>query len=268
LLYSSEPFDQNLQLLYLRARYLSPLNGRFLTADCVAGSLLDPPSLHRYLYVGGDPVNRVDPSGQFWEMVAGALAFLSQAKEALNDPITALQRAWCGSKIHREIGKDFRNQAQDPYVDRPLYEILGIKPTDMWNPRLRPDLVDAETAEVYEIKPEGSEDLGAWQLQGYLLHLLYWDPEHRQWHAGSSYEVQATVIPLEHWGLFAEVDQPNEGGVIIYHIIDLRLTLATLALCGVVGLSLFEAGAGPVALRELLHVEPGLIPLPQLAFAP
>ncbi len=64
-LYSGEQFDEDLGFYYLRARYLNPSSGRFWTQDSFAGSRYDPISLHKYLYADADPVNRLDPSGQF-----------------------------------------------------------------------------------------------------------------------------------------------------------------------------------------------------------
>ena len=63
--YLGEQVDQNLALVYLRARYLNPQLGRFASADPFPGMLSNPTSLHRFLYAGADPVNRIDPSGLF-----------------------------------------------------------------------------------------------------------------------------------------------------------------------------------------------------------
>jgi RHS repeat-associated protein len=62
--YAGEPFDQPLQLVYMRARYMNPRSGRFWTMDTFGGNNSDPPSLHKYLYAGSDPINKTDPSGQ------------------------------------------------------------------------------------------------------------------------------------------------------------------------------------------------------------
>ncbi|HKR11221.1 MAG TPA: PKD domain-containing protein [Pyrinomonadaceae bacterium] len=62
-LYSGEQFDANLGFQYLRARYMNPSAGRFLTIDPYEGNASDSISLHKYLYAGADPVNRIDPSG-------------------------------------------------------------------------------------------------------------------------------------------------------------------------------------------------------------
>jgi RHS repeat-associated protein len=62
-LYAGEQFDPDLQLYYLRARYLNPDTGRFWTRDPFEGFQDDPYSLNGYLYAHGDPVNHWDPSG-------------------------------------------------------------------------------------------------------------------------------------------------------------------------------------------------------------
>ncbi|MBI1897644.1 MAG: RHS repeat-associated core domain-containing protein [Acidobacteria bacterium] len=63
LLYRAEWYDASLAMYYLRARWYRPQVGRFVTADTYEGEEDQPGSLHRYLYAGADPVNRIDPSG-------------------------------------------------------------------------------------------------------------------------------------------------------------------------------------------------------------
>ncbi len=50
-------------LIYMRARYYSPELRRFVSKDPIRGDISDLGSLNRYVYVGSDPVNFVDPSG-------------------------------------------------------------------------------------------------------------------------------------------------------------------------------------------------------------
>ena len=61
--YRGGQYDPDLRLYYLRARYFNPLTGRFLTSAPVQGNTRNPRSLHPYLYVEGDPVRYVDPTG-------------------------------------------------------------------------------------------------------------------------------------------------------------------------------------------------------------
>ena len=64
-LYRGEQFDTDINSYYLRARYYQPGTGRFVSTDPVEGDPSDPKTLHRYLYGNNDPVNNIDPSGEF-----------------------------------------------------------------------------------------------------------------------------------------------------------------------------------------------------------
>jgi RHS repeat-associated protein len=57
-------WDEETDLLYLRARYYEPETGRFLSRDTYEGELGNPLSRHLYAYVQNNPVNRIDPSGR------------------------------------------------------------------------------------------------------------------------------------------------------------------------------------------------------------
>jgi RHS repeat-associated protein len=47
-------------------RYYDPAVGRWTQQDPVAGSIGDPRTVNRYVYVGDNPVNFVDPGGDKW----------------------------------------------------------------------------------------------------------------------------------------------------------------------------------------------------------
>jgi len=84
-------------LYYMRARYYNPDIMRFMNQDVLTGSIDKSPTLNRYAYVNGNPVNSVDPFGlrcanakdQYWEMGSypGALEivkhYASYAKYAI-----------------------------------------------------------------------------------------------------------------------------------------------------------------------------------------
>jgi RHS repeat-associated protein len=53
------------QLVYLRARYYKPADGRFQSRNKWDGDVNRPMSMNRWNYVGGNPVNLTDPSGNF-----------------------------------------------------------------------------------------------------------------------------------------------------------------------------------------------------------
>ena len=78
--YCGEYFDSETESVYLRARYYSPVSGRFITEDPVKDGL------NWYSYCGGNPAMFVDPSGYIYdyeqdmyengEMSPGAYSFL------------------------------------------------------------------------------------------------------------------------------------------------------------------------------------------------
>ena len=78
--YCGEQFDSTTGLYYLRARYMNPSVGRFISMDTYQGSNADPISLHKYLYANSNPVTYTDPSGFNADNMAAAagMAILDQ----------------------------------------------------------------------------------------------------------------------------------------------------------------------------------------------
>jgi RHS repeat-associated protein len=64
-LYGEEPFDAGTGLYYLKARYMNPTLGRFVSRDSFSGNLSNPQSLYPYTYADLDPVDKSDPTGLF-----------------------------------------------------------------------------------------------------------------------------------------------------------------------------------------------------------
>ncbi len=73
-LYTGEYYDGTSNLYYLRARYMNPSTGTFISMDTYEGSIYDPDTLHKYLYANGNPVTYSDPSGNFASAVGGLVA--------------------------------------------------------------------------------------------------------------------------------------------------------------------------------------------------
>jgi len=61
--FTGEAWDEEVGLLYLRARYYQPEVGRFITKDPWEGDPRSPATLNLYVYARGNPVNLVDPRG-------------------------------------------------------------------------------------------------------------------------------------------------------------------------------------------------------------
>jgi RHS repeat-associated protein len=78
-LFAGEPRDPTTGFAYHRARWMDPETGRFLSVDPAPGRPEAPLSYHRYAYAHADPVNNVDPTGQFVGLAASPVLAISVA---------------------------------------------------------------------------------------------------------------------------------------------------------------------------------------------
>jgi RHS repeat-associated protein len=69
--YTGEDWNTTTQLVFLRARYMQPGLGMFLSHDPWSGDDLRPGSMNGWNYVEGNPINQVDPSGNISFRPAG-----------------------------------------------------------------------------------------------------------------------------------------------------------------------------------------------------
>jgi len=85
--YAGEQIDTYIKLLFLRARYYSPETARFLSKDMWQGDYTRPQSLNAWMYVEGDPINHVDPAGQWrcYPFFQNTQICTSWVKEALKE---------------------------------------------------------------------------------------------------------------------------------------------------------------------------------------
>jgi RHS repeat-associated protein len=69
--FTGEQSDDEIELIYLRARYYDSVTGRLLSMDSVMGNSADDQSLNRYVYSRNNPINLFDPSGKsFWDVAS------------------------------------------------------------------------------------------------------------------------------------------------------------------------------------------------------
>jgi RHS repeat-associated protein len=83
-------------LNYMRFRWYSPQIKRFLSPDAVFGDTGQPGTLNLYSYAGNNPVTRADASGQFWNVIGGAIAgiVVGVIAQAASDIITGKKPQW------------------------------------------------------------------------------------------------------------------------------------------------------------------------------
>jgi RHS repeat-associated protein len=70
-LFTGQWWDPEIQQYYLRARMYSPLLSRFTGRDPILSQFEEPLTLHKYLYCVNNPLNLIDPRGE-WSLTVGA----------------------------------------------------------------------------------------------------------------------------------------------------------------------------------------------------
>jgi RHS repeat-associated protein len=68
--------DDGNGLLYMRARFYSPELMRWIQQDTTPTELQDSPAMNLYAFVHGNPIQLVDPDGNFWNVLVGAFVGL------------------------------------------------------------------------------------------------------------------------------------------------------------------------------------------------
>ena len=125
-LYRGEQYDSFTGLYYLRARYMNPTTGTFISMDEYAGSVFEPVSLHKYLYANANPVMYTDPTGYF------SLGELNVSIGIQNVLMSSVQGACMGTMLGGIFGSVFTwlrggtsEQIQQAFVDGMAAGFLG-----------------------------------------------------------------------------------------------------------------------------------------------
>ena len=99
-LFAGEQFNSVTGLYYLRARYMNPSVGTFISMDSYEGSIDDPVSLHKYLYANADPVNKYDPSGFMTEEEVTTTSTMQSILNGIKSPnVKALMNLFSGLSV-------------------------------------------------------------------------------------------------------------------------------------------------------------------------
>ena len=243
--YTGEQKDDAAGLYYLRARYYDPAIGRFLTQDPYQGSPQEPSSLHKYVYVQNNPVNRTDPLG------------LYGPEE--------------GTAAHQLIGEFYIGVWGDYFVGKGKPPNKGFLARPGWgafNRSIRlgnetlgfkPDLRNYITGDVYEIKPLTPYGLGTAVPEAIEYSLIlniaeFGEPWFSIWHPGvMSFPPIFKASVSTGTGTLQAFAFPLVAPGAIYYSDDLPRDLLKLQLVG------SAASLGIIAVKKWLMVAPKMI---------
>jgi RHS repeat-associated protein len=139
--YTGEQTDSYINLVFLRARYMQPGLGMFLSRDPWSGDDLRPGSMNGWNYVEGNPTNHSDPAGMYrWGVTFDI------------PPYHFLIENW-----YEQLPLVNPNKQIEYHIPN-----TGGRHADMFN---------SVTGDVYEIEPWDKFKDGALQVTGYVQDL-------------------------------------------------------------------------------------------------
>nr|WP_262335553.1 RHS repeat-associated core domain-containing protein [Listeria monocytogenes] len=96
--YAGYTYDKEIEQYYLMARYYEPEQGVFTAYDPDPGDEDDPQTMNGYNYVGNNPVNKIDPDGNFWQYAAaaGIGAVVGAGKYYIGNKLRGKKSTWKG----------------------------------------------------------------------------------------------------------------------------------------------------------------------------
>jgi RHS repeat-associated protein len=121
--YTGQHYDDVAGLMDMKARWYDPTAGRFLQQDTWAGSMTTPWTQNRYAYVGNNPINLWDPTGNVPEWVRSQ----SSHVEAYGDHVDSFWwKKWTFQSYSSSYGavslvsttRDLRNIYEDYTQDK------------------------------------------------------------------------------------------------------------------------------------------------------
>ncbi len=118
-MYTGEQFDPNAEFYYLRARYMNPEIGRFVTVDPFEGVTHTPKTLHKYIYVLNNPLSYSDPSGEYFMNLIEIGVVLDIQSDARKKEGTIKVKS--GNKVIRELSCGLGAA----YLKRETKELVG-----------------------------------------------------------------------------------------------------------------------------------------------
>ncbi|OGX37530.1 MAG: hypothetical protein A3C53_04955 [Omnitrophica WOR_2 bacterium RIFCSPHIGHO2_02_FULL_68_15] len=122
--FTGQRLDQT-GLYFYQARYYDPQLGRFLSPDPFVQDPGDPQTLNRYSYVRNNPINLVDPSGNFFQFIIAAIIAIA-AVAAVVSIATGVASLVASATGHERAAERLAKVSQvSAYVSTPLIFVEG-----------------------------------------------------------------------------------------------------------------------------------------------
>jgi len=192
--FTGEMYDPLTGLVFLRARYYAPYLNQFIQPDPIVPNPYKPRQWNRYSYVGGNPINFVDPSGMIrcnkdeeskclvtlTNLLEKAQAIKANVISGATLPVEGF--AELVGKAYEEFGYDYRGMmwgltriidGMDPNRKMPVWYQGWKQITLMNNEWVGQDWLPYNNPTLEEIKDEGGRtwlysERGDWRKE-------YWD---------------------------------------------------------------------------------------------
>ncbi|MCP4360175.1 MAG: RHS repeat-associated core domain-containing protein, partial [Chloroflexi bacterium] len=131
--FAGEQTDDELGLIFLRARYFDPQIGRFISSDFFPGFSMDTQSINSYIYTQNNPVNYADPNGEFiiTALAIGVIAYAGyETYQAWDDLLynSFDEDVGLQSKLALHYSGDFENpewQQNEETLPQDIHTTLG-----------------------------------------------------------------------------------------------------------------------------------------------
>ena len=108
--YRGYVYDEETGLYYVASRYYDPEVGRWINSDNMITTGSDLTGLNLFAYCGNNPVNRVDPSGQFW------ISAIIKAVVAVVSVVAVVTKVVCTVKETKRVQKEL-DSLPEPTAD-------------------------------------------------------------------------------------------------------------------------------------------------------
>ena len=124
--FAGERADLDTGLIFLRARWYDPQTGRFLSRDGIEGELRVPITQNKYLYANVDPLDKIDPSGNYTQDFGYAVEEEVEQQYRASHPYCAIGKFVCYFGVR--VYYDYEHYLKPDIMNFAIFKFNEIKP--------------------------------------------------------------------------------------------------------------------------------------------